>query len=319
MPTPTLTGSPPAPADPRHATSLPVDVIGSDLPCVNCGYNLRSLSTSGHCAECGRPIFETTRVTGPVEVFAEHPNLAADRAHFVDCWRFIPLGVLLVLAGVLSVLGFGLAAGWSVGLAVALPVGWLAIGPPLIRRRHSQLIIGRKALYYRELVPVSALQSLEGVKRAGPLQGWWELSVDRENVLGVSFWPGWFNHWGACWALHLRHEPTPLWLPGTLANPEGLLACFGQAPDQPERCLRRWRVGMALTGALLLAGPLLGLAAWLGQSQGWGWPGQILAWACLPAGPLGIYLGLKDPLMTPHLKPLWPILGLAMSTLALVL
>lgn len=36
--------------------------ICEDLPCVGCGYLLRSLSPSGECPECGRVISDTTRV-----------------------------------------------------------------------------------------------------------------------------------------------------------------------------------------------------------------------------------------------------------------
>ena len=36
--------------------------ISEDLPCVGCGYLLRSLKPSGDCPECGRAVSDTTRV-----------------------------------------------------------------------------------------------------------------------------------------------------------------------------------------------------------------------------------------------------------------
>jgi uncharacterized repeat protein (TIGR04138 family) len=33
--------------------------IDTDLPCIACGYNLRGLTTSDNCPECGRPAIET--------------------------------------------------------------------------------------------------------------------------------------------------------------------------------------------------------------------------------------------------------------------
>ena len=32
------------------------EVIGEDLPCVRCGYNLRGLDVTGTCPECGGPV-----------------------------------------------------------------------------------------------------------------------------------------------------------------------------------------------------------------------------------------------------------------------
>ena len=36
--------------------------ICEDLPCIGCGYLLRTLSPMGDCPECGRMISDTTRV-----------------------------------------------------------------------------------------------------------------------------------------------------------------------------------------------------------------------------------------------------------------
>lgn len=47
------------------STSSPdghAQVIG-DLPCLTCGYNLRTLSTNANCPECGNPVSQTLRNT----------------------------------------------------------------------------------------------------------------------------------------------------------------------------------------------------------------------------------------------------------------
>src|SRR5262245_25253609 len=38
-------------------------VIRSDLPCSDCGYDLRTLSADGRCPECGQPIAQTLLLT----------------------------------------------------------------------------------------------------------------------------------------------------------------------------------------------------------------------------------------------------------------
>ena len=44
---------------PRSAIPVPqVSRVGIDLPCISCGYNLRSLPMSGRCPECNSPIEE---------------------------------------------------------------------------------------------------------------------------------------------------------------------------------------------------------------------------------------------------------------------
>jgi uncharacterized repeat protein (TIGR04138 family) len=34
-------------------------IIPSDLPCIVCGYNLRTLTVEGQCPECGQPVVKT--------------------------------------------------------------------------------------------------------------------------------------------------------------------------------------------------------------------------------------------------------------------
>ena len=42
----------------------PPPTIETDLPCIKCGYNLRTLPSNGQCPECGEPIWRT-RCTRP--------------------------------------------------------------------------------------------------------------------------------------------------------------------------------------------------------------------------------------------------------------
>lgn len=51
--------------DPQHTGHERLDDgvhrLRQDLPCVGCGYNLRTLPHSGICPECGRPVSDSTR------------------------------------------------------------------------------------------------------------------------------------------------------------------------------------------------------------------------------------------------------------------
>lgn len=51
----------PAETDPKHSSApanaaLDADIVDTDRPCANCGYNLRGLGIDGVCPECGTPI-----------------------------------------------------------------------------------------------------------------------------------------------------------------------------------------------------------------------------------------------------------------------
>lgn len=46
---------------PDSAKSIQSSAIDSDLPCRECGYNLRGLTVSGACPECGHAIADSTR------------------------------------------------------------------------------------------------------------------------------------------------------------------------------------------------------------------------------------------------------------------
>jgi hypothetical protein len=45
-------------------------VVEGDMPCAQCGYNLRTLSASGVCPECGTPVTETRRREKALAIFS---------------------------------------------------------------------------------------------------------------------------------------------------------------------------------------------------------------------------------------------------------
>ena len=85
--------------------------IATDLPCVNCGYNLRTLSATGICPECAAPVAQSTR--------GHYLYLAPPR------WvRKLAIGALLLIIAVAcaiarSILAF--VAGLITSVFIALP------------------------------------------------------------------------------------------------------------------------------------------------------------------------------------------------------
>ncbi len=75
------------------STSQPIDI---DLPCVKCGYNLRTLASSAACSECGTPVAESTLLPG----FRFQSRRAARRVR-----RGLGILVIAVLVWALSQLG----------------------------------------------------------------------------------------------------------------------------------------------------------------------------------------------------------------------
>ena len=76
-----LAPEPPTPPHPQrmaHATAGParpaVDLRKNDVTCLNCGYNLRGLSESGNCPECGTPVWRSLR--GNLLIFSAPEYLA---------------------------------------------------------------------------------------------------------------------------------------------------------------------------------------------------------------------------------------------------
>lgn len=74
----------------------PVAVVRDDLPCSECGYNLRNLPAAGRCPECGRPVeqtFETMSAANPGLRFnlrrAQVEELAGSQACPADALLFV--------------------------------------------------------------------------------------------------------------------------------------------------------------------------------------------------------------------------------------
>lgn len=87
-----------SPAAPVNAEAR----IAIDLPCLKCGYDLRTLELTGLCPECGKPVAESTTVylSRPCEWL----NSVGDAADLLGA-------VWFTLSGVLSLIG--IAAGLS--------------------------------------------------------------------------------------------------------------------------------------------------------------------------------------------------------------
>jgi len=65
------------------------DLATTDLPCLNCGYNLRGLTEDGRCPECGTPVERSL-----------HGNLLIYSA--ADYLRTMHLGLVVIIASVIA-------------------------------------------------------------------------------------------------------------------------------------------------------------------------------------------------------------------------
>lgn len=70
--------------------------VASDLPCVGCGYNLRTQPWNGSCPECARPV-EASRATMPFR----YPSLQAVRR--------VKQAVALLVIGLILAVAYGIA------------------------------------------------------------------------------------------------------------------------------------------------------------------------------------------------------------------
>jgi hypothetical protein len=125
--------------DAAPATTTADDsIIATDLPCVHCGYNLRTQPRGGRCTECGLPIVDTL-------------NLNAELARSRPGWlKWLSAGnamllmvrvVLLVLYAQLAAHNIDLMPGTAVVAATLYLAGILALTRPenpfLKTREHS--------------------------------------------------------------------------------------------------------------------------------------------------------------------------------------
>ena len=124
--------------------------IATDLRCCRCGYNLRTLSTSGKCPECGASV-------------AESIAAANRRRAFTGWWVVL---MLLVPALVLHSSWPALEAWYGDAKSMALLAGDAAIGARAVvgaARRHGGHWWIMYALLYLALVPiVEAVVALAG-------------------------------------------------------------------------------------------------------------------------------------------------------------
>ena len=74
--------------------------VSADTPCVHCGYNLRTLDSTGQCPECGAPVSDST---GSNLLRAADAHWLKKIAHgaAIKCWS---LGIYFVLFAVAQVL-----------------------------------------------------------------------------------------------------------------------------------------------------------------------------------------------------------------------
>jgi hypothetical protein len=82
--------------------------IFHDIPCINCGYNLRGLDAEGHCPECGQEIAQSVRWWKLQE--RDAPALLTSNPRWV---REISEGLLVALMVFLLAAALALAPGWT--------------------------------------------------------------------------------------------------------------------------------------------------------------------------------------------------------------
>lgn len=203
--------------------------VATDLSCLYCGYNLRTLSTSAKCPECGNPVFESFRRTQLATADPEWVRLVYD-----------DLGTML---------GTGVPAAFLVpGLWGALVLEWL---PELI----PCVLVGSIAtLLHMAAISQFVLHVSKGLKLQRRNQGWfpWYFMLIFPVCLVTAFAFPWL------WAV------VPLWL-GVAALPlfpvfmAGAAQALGNLAgrDDVVRLARFTRWAGVTTTSLILAGFLI--------------------------------------------------------------
>ncbi len=124
--------------------------IATDLPCLKCGYNLRTLPLAGRCPECGVPVERTMR--GDLLRFSD-PKWVAGLSGGVQCWLAALLVFLLGIS--LAAITIGLGARGKAGRFIAAPTMTCYFGSVL-----APLIIERLAAARLPLAPQGYLGNL---------------------------------------------------------------------------------------------------------------------------------------------------------------
>src|SRR5262245_41648611 len=148
----------PAPAPVGAPSEPPSGMIGTDKPCLSCGYNLRGLSSAMQCPECGTPVERSLR--GNVLEYAS-------AEYRLDLER----GALIVELGVVAKV-----------LATLFPLGWavVALITDLVRN-GSAASFGTKSLGVGFELSVRVVDLAAS---AVSLMGWWLLSRPDAGILG---------------------------------------------------------------------------------------------------------------------------------------
>src|SRR5687767_389859 len=103
-----------------HPGDGTADVLTLDRPCVHCQYNLRGLTTSGKCPECGGPVADSLRADFLID---------ADRKWLGQLRRSVLAVVISCILWVAAMVLGGLVQGlsWATLIAVAFgiqPATW---------------------------------------------------------------------------------------------------------------------------------------------------------------------------------------------------
>jgi hypothetical protein len=133
---------PPVGAPPRAP-----DLSREDVPCLNCGYNLRGLTRDGACPECGTPVQRSLQ--GNLFIFSAPEYL-----------RALVMGLVCILVAVLARIGV-----MAVGIPAAIIIA--ATNP----QWTGMVEVGMSMA----AMPVSALS----------LYGWWLFSAPDPAILGM--------------------------------------------------------------------------------------------------------------------------------------
>jgi len=102
-------------------------MIDGDLPCIQCGYNLRSLSRAGNCPECGFPVEETFQ-KAHIEFDVDR---LSDLRRAVTALAWSGLASLASCAGIAIFVAFGALDYFAFLLYPVLTIVFMAVSHPL--------------------------------------------------------------------------------------------------------------------------------------------------------------------------------------------
>jgi hypothetical protein len=138
--------TPTAPPISESSAARQVDLSRDDVPCLNCGYNLRGLPSDGACPECGAPVQRSLQ--GNLLIYSSAGYLAA-----------LHRGLICIISAVLA----------QIGLTVVLVIG------VILSAAVSQSWQGQIQIWVNVIsIPIAALS----------LYGWWLFSAPDPAVIG---------------------------------------------------------------------------------------------------------------------------------------